>query len=451
MTDSAALDERVAEIYRTALDPLARTLAFEMPLRPSRSPRRPTVLFLGNHSSGKSSFINHLLGSAQQKTGLAPMDDGFTILTHGEEPDSLDGPTVATHPRLACRDLEQLGPAFLSRLRLRALPSPILEELDLIDSPGMIDSSAGSPGRDYDFERSLRAFAERSDLILFLFDPGKPGTTAETVDSFTRTLAGLEHKLLILMNKADQLSSMRDFARSYGALCWNLSKAIPTKDMPHIYTTYLPGQPPSPSSIPLEDFDRAREEIEREIRGAPARRDDNLVTDLVQNARRLWIHARVCGQIGRGWARLALCWNGLALSLLALVLLGGLLFWEQLSGGNRALLALAGAVLPVLAFLAGLFLQRRLKASLQRPEELDRHFSLAFHRELALGERTDLQASWQGQRPFLAKALEVLPMARLSLAWIRRRRVRRLEEALEGAIPELRRSIGQGSAPPAAP
>ena len=40
----------------------------------------PLVLLLGNHSSGKSSFINHLIGQKVQRTGAAPCDDGFTVI-----------------------------------------------------------------------------------------------------------------------------------------------------------------------------------------------------------------------------------------------------------------------------------------------------------------------------------------------------------------------------------
>ncbi len=43
---------------------------------------QPLVVFLGNHSSGKSTFINYVLKRANpdfkdiQKTGVAPLDDG---------------------------------------------------------------------------------------------------------------------------------------------------------------------------------------------------------------------------------------------------------------------------------------------------------------------------------------------------------------------------------------
>ena len=52
----------VDRIYREAIDPLADSFAFER--RPSEGEVSgpPTVLIVGNHSSGKSTFINYLLG-----------------------------------------------------------------------------------------------------------------------------------------------------------------------------------------------------------------------------------------------------------------------------------------------------------------------------------------------------------------------------------------------------
>lgn len=85
-----------------------------------------------------------------------------------------------------------------------------------------------------------RWFAERADVILLFFDPDKPGTTGETLSILTNSLSGLEHKLHIVLNKADQLKNIHDFARAYGALCWNLSKVILRKDLPKIHTICLP-------------------------------------------------------------------------------------------------------------------------------------------------------------------------------------------------------------------
>lgn len=64
----------------------------------------------------------------------------------------------------------------------------------------MIDS-VGEEGRGYDFIEAVRWFASRADYVLFFFDGEKPGTTGETLRVFTQALTGIDHKLLILMNK----------------------------------------------------------------------------------------------------------------------------------------------------------------------------------------------------------------------------------------------------------
>ena len=45
----------------------------------------PFVFLVGNHSSGKSSFINYVLGRNVQTAGVAPTDDCFTVIAPGPE------------------------------------------------------------------------------------------------------------------------------------------------------------------------------------------------------------------------------------------------------------------------------------------------------------------------------------------------------------------------------
>jgi hypothetical protein len=62
----------------------------------------PAVLLVGNHSSGKSSFINHVLGRQIQKAGVAPTDDAFTIIAPGPEDRDQDGPALYVSRICAC-------------------------------------------------------------------------------------------------------------------------------------------------------------------------------------------------------------------------------------------------------------------------------------------------------------------------------------------------------------
>ncbi len=54
--------------------------------------------WIGNHSSGKSSFINYVLQRKIQVTGVAPTDDCFTIIVPGPADVDRDGPAFVGDP-----------------------------------------------------------------------------------------------------------------------------------------------------------------------------------------------------------------------------------------------------------------------------------------------------------------------------------------------------------------
>ena len=58
----------------------------------------PFVFLLGNHSSGKSSFINYVIQRKIQVTGVAPTDDTFTIIVPGPSDVDRDGPAFIGDP-----------------------------------------------------------------------------------------------------------------------------------------------------------------------------------------------------------------------------------------------------------------------------------------------------------------------------------------------------------------
>lgn len=145
-------------------------------------------------------------------------------------------------------------------------------------------------------------------MILLFFDPDKPGTTGETLSVLTSSLIGLDHKLYIILNKADQFRKIHDFARAYGSLCWNLSKVIHRKDLPRIYTMCLPSnfrakgsgdQSDDGSSLGqgLVDLETTREEVLLEVLNAPKRRVDNEISRLSESMSLLQMHCNVINEI----------------------------------------------------------------------------------------------------------------------------------------------------------
>ncbi|GMI40916.1 hypothetical protein TrCOL_g5614 [Triparma columacea] len=277
----------------------------------------PFVFLVGNHSSGKSTFINHVLGRSIQTAGVAPTDDCFTIVTPGVKDVDQDGPAVIGDPDMGFGALRAFGPTLVHHTRLKVRSDTKTSGFMMVDSPGMIDSpvtpdslwstsppppSSTAMDRGYDFEGVVRWFATRADVILLFFDPDKPGTTGETLSILVNSLGGMDHKLYIVLNKADKFRKIHDFARAYGSLCWNLSKVIGRKDLPRIYTMCVPttlggvGEGEVGSGMlgqGLEDLAETRIELVSEVMKAPMRRVDNAITRLGDNISLLEMHGRV--------------------------------------------------------------------------------------------------------------------------------------------------------------
>jgi hypothetical protein len=384
--------DRIREYYNDPLVPLATQFMFRRPPTVGELRRPPQVLLLGNHSSGKSTFVNHLLGAEVQKTGVAPTDDGFTIITHGPVETDLDGHSVVSNPDLPYEGLRHFGDQLVSHIRLKLRPAELLRSVTLIDSPGMIDEAKAENGRGFDFPGVVRWFAERADLVMVFFDPDKPGTTGETLQVFRESLGGIDHKLLIVLNKMDQFHNLHDFARAYGALCWNLGKVIPRKDLPMIYNTYVPLEGKPKSGLRMDDFDKARNDLIEELRRAPTRRMDNQITQMAGFAERLRLHASVIDEAASRYRRSRERAYGLL--VLAFLALAGAAF---ATGLIIALPALAVAAAAAVAFLELVSMPRARRRLIDNFDEI---FESLHDSELLMRDRAeDLRAMWQEVHP----------------------------------------------------
>ena len=366
----------------------------------------PYVLFLGNHSSGKSSFINYLLeGNSVQDVGIAPTDDAFTFILHGENERDAVGPAALEMLPEELKQLNNFGPELVQRVRVKVRNRDVLKNVVLVDSPGMIDASEKSISRGYDFFGVIKFLAEITDLVLMMFDPDKPGTTGEAVEAMKGPLTGFFFKLRLIFNKCDRFSSMYDYARAYGALCWNLAHALPIKDLPKIYNCYLPGRAHAEgSTLDLHDFDALRDEVVSEIKSANARRADNIKVAVNKDLSCLEMHVRVALRIRRAvarrqWSARAMFAGGTLLFLAADFLVAKACGFSLLTLGVLALSGLVGfALFGILRHGVRRFLE-------QQVAELDRHFNEEYNRELSLGTRDDLHQYWALTQPVLAGLL----------------------------------------------
>ena len=406
--------ERMLGVEYARLAPLAERYYYRFKRRTVTVGGVPCMIFLGNHSSGKSTLVNWLLGGDKvQDEGLAPTDDGFTIIMYGETEEDVVGPAALSRLPGEFSGLARLGGEFLQHIAVKFRNRELLKSVSLIDSPSMIDSADSSVARTYDFDGAVRFLAESSDVVFFLLDPEKPGTTGETVRVFSKSLRGMDYKLRVLLNKCDMFTRAYDFARTYGTVCWNLSRVLSTKDLPKILTVYSgPERERSGDGIDLSDFNRVRGEFLATVRDAAARRRDNIYSQALSDFTGLSIRMCVVNAAARALLRFSFAAWSCALLFAAV---SGLLVWIAMSsrsGLGQVAAVASGALAAALAFaasrpVAGLL--RRLKRR-SLAESVDAMFATVYCSRISVGTCDDVRQSWSLTRDETADVIRSAPL-----------------------------------------
>lgn len=270
------------------------------------------VLVIGNYSSGKSTFINEFLGREVQRMGQSPTDDSFTILSSLAEPDGqereIPGSTMVNDDSLPFAPLRQFGNTLIAHLRLKEIDTPLLKELAIIDTPGMLDSVT-EKDRGYEYLGVVGELARLADLIILMFDPHKAGTIKETYQAIRSTLPAATgpDRTLFVLNRIDECDSVKDLVRAYGTLCWNLSQMTGRKDMPRIFLTFAPTEEEHAEET-LQNRDlwtNEREELKKAINSAPRLRLDHILQDVDRAVRELRLQVAALARYREGfYARL---------------------------------------------------------------------------------------------------------------------------------------------------
>lgn len=147
------------------------------------------LVIAGEFNSGKSSFINALLGASVLPEGVTPTTDRITLLRYGDTAD------------------EELHEAFLME---RTYPADVLRQLSIVDTPG-----TNAVIRRH--EELTRNFIPRADLVLFTTSSDRPFTESER--AFLALIKDWGKKIVIILNKIDileehEIEQVLEFVRS---------------------------------------------------------------------------------------------------------------------------------------------------------------------------------------------------------------------------------------------
>jgi GTPase SAR1 family protein len=185
--------------------------------------------------------------------------------------------------------LSPFGNNFLSRMEASELNAPVLRNITIIDTPGIL-SGQKQRSRNYDYEAVMKWFAERADLIIVMFDAHKLDISDELKSVMQLMIPHLD-KVRIVLNKADSISTQQ-LMRVYGALMWSLGKVMNTPEVSRVYMGSF-------WDVPLQNLDQAellqREEMDllHDIMALPQHAVMRRINELVKRARSVKVHAYI--------------------------------------------------------------------------------------------------------------------------------------------------------------
>ncbi|CAG9855171.1 unnamed protein product [Phyllotreta striolata] len=302
-SESESLINRVSEItlrdlkklYENAIKPLEVVYKYRdlsnRHFGDSEIFSKPLILFMGPWSGGKSSIINYLTNNEYNetslRTGAEPSPAYFNILMYGEEPEVIDGTELAAD--FTFSGLQKFGQALEERLRGVKLPSKLLEKVNIVEIPGILEVRK-QVSRVFPFNDACQWFIDRGDIIFLVYDPSKLDVGPET-EAILDQLKGREHQTRIILNKADRVKP-EELMRVQGALIWNISPLMSSPQPPIMYTTSLWSKPYEPWA-PIRLLQAQERAFLRDLRGAVDKRIENKIASARRFAVRVRNHAKM--------------------------------------------------------------------------------------------------------------------------------------------------------------
>ncbi|KAL6842205.1 hypothetical protein ACP4OV_027968 [Aristida adscensionis] len=164
------------------------------------------LVIVGEFNSGKSTFINALLGRQYLEEGVVPTTNEITLLSYSEV-DSESFGRCERHPdgQFVC---------YLS--------APILKEMNLVDTPGTNVILQRQ-------QRLTEEYVPQADLILFVLSSDRPLTQSEV--GFLQYVQQWKKKVVFVLNKLDLYRNSNELEEATAFVKENARKLLNTQDV----------------------------------------------------------------------------------------------------------------------------------------------------------------------------------------------------------------------------
>ncbi|CAO3638853.1 unnamed protein product [Mucor fragilis] len=215
---------------------------------------------------------------------------------HGTEERVIPGNAAAVNQELPFRGLNRFGQAFLSRFQVSQTTSPVLENMTIIDTPGILAGDKQLTERGYDFTQVIEWFAERADLILLMFDSHKLDISNEFKLAI-HSLRGQEEKVRVVLNKSDMVSQQQ-LMRVYGAMMWSLGKVVQTPEVMRVYlSSFWTDKPPNCFEDCRELIEAESKDLLRDLKELRRNAAIRKINEIVKRARLARVHALIISHL----------------------------------------------------------------------------------------------------------------------------------------------------------
>eukprot|EP00501_MAST-03F_sp_TOSAG23-6_P000739 GSMAST32.ASY1.ANO1.767.1 assembled CDS len=260
LTEKILGDVKVAYQKEGGLEDVAASLGLTK-LRPRN---KVTVMIIGNHSAGKSSFVNWYVDENVRNTGVAIESKGFSMVTYGKRssaPIKGEG-SLKYFPHI--RGISQFPGLIENFTTITSVSnSRNFPMVDFMDTPGLV---GGGVSYSFDVNEAMVYLADHVDLIFVFLDPIGQALSPRTMEVVEKLNVRHSEKMRYYLTKIDTCEKISDVIKLSAQVTQRLAIRVKNTHGWEVPTIFLPNNDTSSELSKLNDIGKLCDGIDQEIK-----------------------------------------------------------------------------------------------------------------------------------------------------------------------------------------